>query len=64
MLLHNAQELNNDLGAWADEDLTLSGFLGVVDGVEGIVQDACFDHSCGVGVTLGRVAGETGGRER
>lgn len=42
--LHDAQELDNDLRAGSDQDLTLAGFLGVVDGIERIVQDACFDH--------------------
>ena len=39
MLLHNTEELDNDLGAGSDEDLSLSGLLGVVDGVERIVED-------------------------
>jgi len=39
MLLHNAEELDNNLGAGSDQDLTLSGLLGVVDGVERIVED-------------------------
>ena len=44
MLLHDAQELDNDLGAGADEDLALAGLLGVVDGVERIVKDGSLDH--------------------
>ena len=44
MSLHDAQELDDDLGAGADEHLALSGLLGVVDGVERIVEDAGFDH--------------------
>jgi hypothetical protein len=39
VLLHDAKELDNDLGAWSDQDLTLAGLLGVVDGVERIVQN-------------------------
>lgn len=39
MLLHDTEELDDNLGAWADENLTLSGLLGVVDGVERIVED-------------------------
>lgn len=39
MLLHNAEELDNDLGGRTDQDLSLSGLLGVVDGVERIVED-------------------------
>ena len=37
MLLHHAQELNDDLRAGPDENLSLPSFLGVVDGVERIV---------------------------
>lgn len=39
LLLHDTEELDDDLGGWADEDLTLSGLLGVVDGVERIIED-------------------------
>ena len=39
VLLHDAEELDDDLGARSDEDLSLSGLLGVVDGVERIVED-------------------------
>jgi len=48
VLLHNAQKFDNDLRAGSDEDLALASLLGVVDGVEGIVQDTGFDH-CGGG---------------
>lgn len=44
MLLHDRQELDNDLGGRADQDLALSGLLGVVDGVERIVEDGSLDH--------------------
>ena len=44
MFLHDAQELDNDLGAGSDQDLTLAGLFGVVDGVERIVEDARLDH--------------------
>ena len=53
MLLHHAEELDNNLRARADEDLTLPSLLGVVDGIERIVKDGCFDHFgglCGFGV--------------
>jgi len=46
MLLHNGQKLDNDLGARPDQDLALARLLGVVDGVERIVEDGCLDH-CG-----------------
>lgn len=39
VLLHDAQELDNDLGARSDEDLALARLLGVVDAVERIVED-------------------------
>jgi hypothetical protein len=44
VLLHDAQELDNDLGARSNEDLALSSFLGVVDGIERIIQDTSLDH--------------------
>lgn len=42
--LHDGQELDNDLGARSDHDLTLAGLLGVVDVLESIVQDGGADH--------------------
>ena len=39
MLLHNAEELDDNLGGWSDQDLTLSRLLGVVDGIERIVEN-------------------------
>lgn len=39
MLLHDRKELDDDLGRGSDEDLTLSGLFGVVDGVESIVEN-------------------------
>jgi hypothetical protein len=39
MLLHNAEELDDDLGRRSDQDLSLSRLLGVVDGVERIVEN-------------------------
>ncbi len=39
MLLHNREELDNNLRRWADQNLSLSGFLGVIDGIERIVED-------------------------
>lgn len=44
MLLHDAEELDNDLGAGSDQDLALTGLLGVVDGVERIVENGSLDH--------------------
>jgi hypothetical protein len=48
VLLHDAQKFDNDLRAGSNEDLALAGLLGVVDSVEGIVQDTGFDHYSGV----------------
>lgn len=39
VLLHDAEELDNDLGGWADQDLALSSLLCVVDGLERIVEN-------------------------
>ena len=44
MTLHDAEELDNDLGARADHHLALSGLLGVVDGVERIVKNGGLGH--------------------
>lgn len=44
VLLHDTEELDDDLGGRTDQDLSLSGLLGVVDGVERIVEDRSLDH--------------------
>lgn len=36
MLLHDGQELDDDLGGGSNQDLTLTGLLGIVDCVQGI----------------------------
>lgn len=46
--LHDLEELNNDLGARSDQDLTLAGLLGIVDGVKSIVENGSADHFGGV----------------
>lgn len=51
--LHDLQELDDDLGARADQDLALAGLLGVVDGVERIVEDGSLDHIGGIGDSRG-----------
>jgi hypothetical protein len=48
MALHDMQELDDDLRAGSDQDLALAGLLGVVDGVERIVEDGSADHVGGV----------------
>ena len=44
MLLHYAQEFNDNLRTWSDQDLSLASLLRVIDAVECIVQNACSDH--------------------
>lgn len=46
--LHDREELDDDLGARSDQDLALAGLLGVVDVVEGIVEDGSADHLGGI----------------
>ena len=48
MLLHHTEELDNDFGAGPDENLALSCFLGIVDGVQRIVEDRSLDHIGGL----------------
>ncbi len=48
MLLHDAEEFDDDLGRWTDEDLSLSGLLGIVDGIERIVEDRRLYHDFGL----------------
>ena len=46
--LHDAEELDDNLGRWADHDLALASLLGVVDGVERIVENGGLGHFDGV----------------
>ena len=39
VLLHDTEELDDNLGVGSDQDLSLSGLLGVVDGIERIVEN-------------------------
>lgn len=48
MLLHDLQELDDDLGGRADQDLALARLLGVVDALESIVENGSADHLGGV----------------
>ena len=50
--LHDGQELDDDLGGRADHDLALAGLLGVVDGVERIVEDGSLDHFEGLAMEI------------
>ena len=49
MLLHHTQELDNDLGAGPNKDLTSSGLLGIVDGIQGVVENTGLDHLDDIG---------------
>jgi hypothetical protein len=44
VLLHNREELDNDLGGRTDKNLTLATLFGVVDVVQSIVEDRDADH--------------------
>jgi hypothetical protein len=44
VLLHQRQELDDDLGGRTDQDLALATLLSVVDVVEAVVQDGDADH--------------------
>lgn len=48
VLLHDSEELDDDLGGGADQDLALASLLGVVHGVERIVEDGSLDHFGGL----------------
>jgi hypothetical protein len=39
MFLHDTEELDDNLGGRTDQDLSLSRLLGVVDGIERIVEN-------------------------
>ena len=56
MTLHDLEELDDDLGAGADQDLALAGLLGVVDGIERIVEDGSLDHFGGCEILKARCA--------
>jgi hypothetical protein len=44
VFLHGLKELDNNLGAWSDQNLALSRFLGIIDAFQRIVEDGSFDH--------------------
>lgn len=39
VLLHDTEKFNDDLRARSDQDLAFSGFLGIVDAFQAIVED-------------------------
>jgi len=44
VFLHCLKEFDNNLGAWSDQNLTLSSFLSIIDAFQGIVEDGSLDH--------------------
>lgn len=42
--LHDGEELDDDLGGRADQDLALAGLLGVVDSIQAVVENGSLDH--------------------
>lgn len=44
MLLHDLEELDDNLGDGADQDLTLTTLLSIIDALESIVQHADTHH--------------------
>ena len=44
VFLHDRKKFDDDLGAGPDQDLTLAGFLSIVDALESIIENGCFDH--------------------
>ena len=54
VLLHDREELDDDLGAGSDHALSFARLLGVVDCLESIVEDGGLDHFGGVGWFSGK----------
>ena len=48
MLLHDAQELDDDFRARPDQYLALSRLFGIVDIFQRIIEDGSLDHDCGI----------------
>ena len=48
MFLHDAEELDDNFGAWSDQTLTLASLLGIVDALEGVIEDRGSDHGGGL----------------
>lgn len=64
VLLHDTEELDDDLGRWVEEDLSLSRLLGVVDGVKRIVEDGGLDHVCGWRFSNRKIGSEVSAQSR
>lgn len=55
MLLHDAEEFNDNLGRRSKQDLSLSLSLGVDNAAESVIQDADSDHLARLVIPAGRV---------
>lgn len=44
MLLHDDEELDDDLRRWSDHDLALATLFSVVHALEGIIEDTYSHH--------------------
>ena len=49
------KEFDDDLGAWSDKDLALSGLFSVANALQRIVEDGGLDHACGFAIGLGLI---------
>lgn len=58
MLLHNAEKLNNDLRTRADEHLSFPSFFCIIDSVERIIKNTCFNHADGFEILNSRIRDE------
>ena len=61
MLLHTMQEFDDHFRAGPNEHLTLARFFSVVDGIQRIIEDACFDHGGDGEILNSMVGGEVSG---
>jgi hypothetical protein len=61
VLLHDVKELHDDLGRGSDENLSLSGLLGVVDGVQAVIEDGGLDHFGGIEGICSQISGQSAG---
>lgn len=52
VLLHDGEELDDDLGRRSDHDLSLTGLLGVGDGLESVSENRGSGHCVGVKVEI------------
>lgn len=46
MLLHDNEELNDDLRRWSDHDLALATLFGIVHALKGIIEHTYSHHFC------------------